>query len=218
VAAAAEELAASVQEIGRQVNDSAEMARKAVHDADDTGGKVRALSQAAQKIGDIVGLISDIAAQTNLLALNATIEAARAGDAGRGFAVVAQEVKSLAEQTAKATNEIAVQVHDIQNATTESTCAIAGITEVIGKMNHIASTIASAVEEQGASTQEIARNVQQASAGTAEVSSNIAGVTRAAADSSAASAQVLASASDLSAQSSRLREEVNKFLTTIRAA
>ncbi|NJL07182.1 MAG: HAMP domain-containing protein [Methylacidiphilales bacterium] len=218
VAAAAEQLASSVQEIGRQVNESAEMARRAARDADDTGTKVRALSQAAQKIGDIVGLISDIAAQTNLLALNATIEAARAGDAGRGFAVVAQEVKSLAEQTAKATGEIATQIGDIQTATTESTAAIAMITEVIGRMNEISSAIASAVEEQEASTQEIARNVQQASAGTTEVSGNIVGVTRAASDSSVASAQVLAAAGDLSAQSARLGQEVGRFLATIRAA
>jgi methyl-accepting chemotaxis protein len=218
VASAAEELAASVAEIGRRVNESASIAAEAARDADATAQKVGRLSQAAQKIGDIVGLISTIAGQTNLLALNATIEAARAGEAGRGFAVVASEVKSLADQTAKATAEISAQIEEIQASTADSAHAIGQITEIIRRMNEIATTIASAVEEQGAATNEIARNVQQASAGTAEVSSNITGVTRAASDSSAASSQVLSSAGDLATQSGVLQAEVAKFLATVRAA
>jgi methyl-accepting chemotaxis protein len=218
VASAAEELAASVAEIGRRVNESAHIAAEAARDADATAGKVGRLSQAAQKIGDIVGLISTIAGQTNLLALNATIEAARAGDAGKGFAVVASEVKSLADQTAKATAEISGQIEEIQASTADSAHAIGQITETIRKMNEIATAIASAVEEQGAATSEIARNVQQASAGTSEVSSNIAGVTRAASDSSAASSQVLSSAGNLASQSNVLQNEVAKFLRTVRAA
>ncbi|ALK09969.1 methyl-accepting chemotaxis protein [Blastochloris viridis] len=218
VASAAEELSASVSEIGRRVNESARIAAEAAKDADATAGKVARLSQAAQKIGDIVGLISTIAGQTNLLALNATIEAARAGDAGRGFAVVASEVKSLADQTAKATAEISAQIEEIQSSTAESATAIGQITEIIRQMNEIATTIASAVEQQGAATTEIARNVQQASSGTAEVSSNIVGVTRAASESSAASTQVLASAGELAMQSGVLKAEVTKFLAMVRAA
>ncbi|MBN8939167.1 MAG: HAMP domain-containing protein [Rhizobiales bacterium] len=218
VATAAEELSISVQEISRQVSESATIATQAAGDADGTAEKMRRLSVAAQKIGDIVGLISNIAGQTNLLALNATIEAARAGEAGKGFAVVASEVKALADQTAKATAEISAQVADIQASTTESEAAIQGITGVIRRINDTASSIAAAVEEQGAATQEIARNVAQASAGTSEVSSNIAGVTQAAAESSAASSQVLSSASDLSRQSEMLRGELHKFLGNVRAA
>ncbi|ALK09131.1 HAMP domain-containing methyl-accepting chemotaxis protein [Blastochloris viridis] len=218
VASAAEELSASVSEIGRRVSESARIAAEAAKDADATAGKVARLSQAAQKIGDIVGLISTIAGQTNLLALNATIEAARAGDAGRGFAVVASEVKSLADQTAKATAEISAQIEEIQSSTAESATAIGQITETIRRMNEIATTIASAVEQQGAATSEIARNVQQASSGTAEVSSNIVGVTRAASDSSAASSQVLAAAGSLASQSSVLQTEVAQFLRTVRQA
>ena len=218
VASAAEELATSVAEIGRRVNESASIAAEAARDADATAQKVARLSLAAQKIGDIVGLISTIAGQTNLLALNATIEAARAGEAGRGFAVVASEVKSLADQTAKATAEISGQIEEIQASTADSAHAIGQITEIIRRMNEIATTIASAVEEQGAATNEIARNVQQASAGTAEVSSNITGVTKAASDSSAASSQVLSSAGDLATQSGVLQAEVAKFLATVRAA
>ncbi|MGL4290293.1 MAG: methyl-accepting chemotaxis protein [Phreatobacter sp.] len=218
VATAAEELSISVQEISRQVSESASIATQAAGDADGTAEKMRRLSVAAQKIGDIVGLISNIAGQTNLLALNATIEAARAGEAGKGFAVVASEVKALADQTAKATAEISAQVADIQASTTESEAAIQGITGVIRRINDTASSIAAAVEEQGAATQEIARNVAQASAGTSEVSSNIAGVTQAAAESSAASSQVLSSASDLSRQSEMLRGELHKFLENVRAA
>ena len=218
VASAAEELAASVGEIGQRVQHSAQISGEAAKEADAIGSKMGRLSEAAQKIGDIIGLITNIAGQTNLLALNATIEAARAGDAGKGFAVVAAEVKNLADQTAKATSEIARQIEDIQGSTLESATAIGTITGTIRQMNDIAMAIASAVEEQGVSTNEIARNVQQASAGTSEVSSNIVGVTRAASESSAASTQVLSSASELSQQSARLRQEVGRFLETVRAA
>jgi methyl-accepting chemotaxis protein len=218
VATAAEELATSVAEIGRQVNESAKIAGNAARNADSTAAKVARLSGAAQKIGDIVGLISTIAAQTNLLALNATIEAARAGEAGRGFAVVASEVKSLADQTSKATAEIARQIEEIQASTSDSASAIGTITETIRQMNEIASSIASAVDQQGAATQEIARNVQQASAGTAEVSNNIEGVTEAASSASSASTQVLSAASDLTRQSSRLKDELDGFLARVRAA
>ncbi|WP_084633224.1 methyl-accepting chemotaxis protein [Pleomorphomonas oryzae] len=218
VASAAEELAASVGEISQRVQHSARISSEAAHEADAVANKMGRLSEAAQKIGDIIGLITNIAGQTNLLALNATIEAARAGDAGKGFAVVAAEVKNLADQTAKATSEIARQIEDIQSSTQESAAAIGTVTGTIRQMNDIAMAIASAVEEQGVSTNEIARNVQQASAGTSEVSSNIVGVTKAASESSAASTQVLASASELNQQSSRLRQEVGRFLATVRAA
>jgi methyl-accepting chemotaxis protein len=216
VAAAAEELAASVAEISRQVNDSARIAGEAVTSAGRTSEKVQHLSHAAAKIGDIVNLITTIAEQTNLLALNATIEAARAGDAGKGFAVVASEVKNLAEQTGRATQEIASQISEIQNATSDSAHSINQITDIIGQLNTIATTIAAAVEQQGMATQEIARNVQQASIGTSEVSSNIAGVTRAAEESSVASTEVLNSASVLNQQSENLNREVGRFLTTVR--
>jgi methyl-accepting chemotaxis protein len=218
VASAAEELAASIAEISRQVSESTRIAGQAVNDASDTNAKVRALAAAAQKIGDVVKLINDIAGQTNLLALNATIEAARAGEAGKGFAVVASEVKSLATQTAQATEDIANQVKSIQNATSDSVTAIEGISGTIGRISEIATTIASAVEEQGAATKEIARNVQQASAGTAEVSSNISGVTQAASETGAASSQVLGAAGELAKQGETLRAEVSRFLANIRAA
>jgi methyl-accepting chemotaxis protein len=218
VASAAEELSSSIAEISRQVAESTKIAGKAVEDAGHTNDKVQALAEAAQKIGDVVKLINDIAGQTNLLALNATIEAARAGEAGKGFAVVASEVKSLANQTAKATDEIGAQIAAIQGATGEAVTAIKQIGETIGRVSEIATTIASAVEEQGAATQEIARNVQQASKGTSEVSSNIAGVTQAATDTGKVSSEVLSAAGDLSKQSVRLRDEVDKFLGTIRAA
>jgi len=218
VASAAEELSSSIAEITRQVAESAKIAGQAVDDAGRTNAQVQALAEAAQKIGDVVKLINDIAGQTNLLALNATIEAARAGEAGKGFAVVASEVKSLANQTAKATDDIAAQVKAIQGATSDSVKSIAGITGTISRINEIATTIASAVEEQGAATQEIARNVQQASKGTDEVSSNIAGVTLAATQTGTASTQVLGSASELSKQGERLRADVSRFLADIRAA
>jgi methyl-accepting chemotaxis protein len=176
------------------------------------------LAKAASRIGDVVDLINTIAGQTNLLALNATIEAARAGEAGRGFAVVASEVKALAEQTAKATGEIGQQITGIQAATRESVGAIKEISDIIGKMSEIASTIASAVEEQGAATQEISRNVQQAAQGTQQVSSNIVDVQHGVSETGSASAQVLSAAQSLSRDSNRLKDEVGNFLNTVRAA
>jgi methyl-accepting chemotaxis protein len=218
VASAAEELSSSIAEISRQVAESTRIAGQAVTDADNTNSQVQALAEAAQKIGDVVKLINDIAGQTNLLALNATIEAARAGEAGKGFAVVASEVKSLATQTAKATEDISAQIKSIQGATTDSVRAIQGIGQTIGRINEIATTIASAVEEQGAATKEIARNVQQASAGTAEVSSNISGVTKAAGETGAASTQVLGAAGELAKQSETLSAQVDGFIAKVRAA
>jgi methyl-accepting chemotaxis protein len=218
VAAATEELSSSVSEIGRQVTQSTEIAGQAVAEANRTNVTVQGLSAAAQKIGDVVKLISDIASQTNLLALNATIEAARAGEAGRGFAVVANEVKSLASQTAKATDEISAQVGAMQNATTEAVQAIEGIGRTIGAINEITSAISTAVEQQGAATQEIARNVQEAALGTGQVSSNIAAVNHAAEKTGAASNGVLASAEQLSTQAAALRTDVDRFLANIRAA
>jgi methyl-accepting chemotaxis protein len=218
VAVATEELSSSVAEIGRQVTQSTHIAGQAVAEANRTNKTVQGLSAAAAKIGDVVKLISDIASQTNLLALNATIEAARAGEAGRGFAVVANEVKSLANQTAKATEEIAAQVTAMQSATTEAVQAIESIGGTIGSINEIATTIASAVEEQGAATQEIARNVQQAAQGTGQVSQNIVGVNQAAGQTGAAASQVLVSAEELSRQSATLRADVDHFLANIRAA
>ncbi|GEP08371.1 methyl-accepting chemotaxis protein [Methylobacterium gnaphalii] len=218
VAAAAEELGSSVQEIGRQVDGSASLAGKAVEDAAGTATLVHELSAAAAKIGDVVRMISDIAGQTNLLALNATIEAARAGEAGRGFAVVAAEVKELASQTAKATDEIGSQIARIQGSTDQAVGAISGITARIQEISGVATSIAAAVEEQGAATQEIVRNVSQAATGTSEVTANISGVARAADETGAAASQVLASASELSRQSEHLTGEVARFLATVRAA
>jgi len=218
VAAASEELASSVTEIGRQVAQSAAIAQKAVEEADRTNVTVQGLYDGAASIGDVVKLINDIASQTNLLALNATIEAARAGEAGRGFAVVASEVKSLAEQTAKATEQIGAQISAIQNSSSEAVTAIKGITSTINEMNEIASAIASAVEEQGSATQEIARNVQQAAAGTSEISANVVGVQQAAGDTGAAAHQVLQASGELSKQSETMRGEVEAFLNNIKAA
>jgi methyl-accepting chemotaxis protein len=218
VASATEEMASSVNEISRQVQESARIAGEAVEQAHKTNERVGELSKAASRIGDVVELINTIAGQTNLLALNATIEAARAGEAGRGFAVVASEVKALAEQTAKATGEISQQIKGIQDATDESVVAIKEIGSTIGRMSEIASTIASAVEEQGAATQEIARNVQQAAQGTQEVSSNITDVQRGASETGSASSQVLSAAQSLSSESNRLKLEVGKFLNTVRVA
>jgi len=218
VASSTEEMASSITEIGRQVQESARMANDAVGQARSTTERVSELSKAATRIGDVVELINTIAGQTNLLALNATIEAARAGEAGRGFAVVASEVKALAEQTAKATGEIGQQITGIQAATHESVSAIKEISGTIEKLSEISSTIASAVEEQGTATQEISRNVQQAAKGTQQVSSNITDVQRGAAETGAASSQVLSAAKSLSGDSGRLRAEVSKFLTSVRAA
>ncbi len=218
VAAAAEELASSVTEIGRQVAQSASIAQRAVAEAERTNARVHGLQNDAANIGDVVKLISEIASQTNLLALNATIEAARAGEAGRGFAVVASEVKSLAEQTAKATDQIGVQVGSIQSSSSEAVAAIKGITETINQMNEITAAIAGAVEEQGSATQEIARNVQQAALGTTEISSNVTGVRQAAGDTGAAAQQVLQASQELSQQSEMMRAHVESFLNDIKAA
>ncbi|MBB2963827.1 methyl-accepting chemotaxis protein [Methylobacterium sp. R2-1] len=218
VAAAAEELGASVQEIGRQVQGSAGLAEKAVAEADQTGQLVRELSRTSARIGDMVSMISNIASQTNLLALNATIEAARAGEAGRGFAVVATEVKELASQTARATEEIAGQIGEIQGVTERAVTAIGSITGRIGEINSVAATIAAAVEQQGAATQEIVRNVSQASTGTTEVTRNVVGLAQASDEAGAAASQVLAAASELSRESEHLTSEVSRFLSTVRAA
>ncbi|PSO17964.1 methyl-accepting chemotaxis protein [Bradyrhizobium sp. MOS003] len=218
VASATEEMASSVGEISRQVQESARMAGDAVGQARATTERVSELSKAAARIGDVVELINTIAGQTNLLALNATIEAARAGEAGRGFAVVASEVKALAEQTAKATGEIGQQISGIQAATNDSVGAIKEISSTIERLSEISSAIAAAVEEQGAATQEIARNVQQAAQGTQQVSSNITDVQRGATETGSASSQVLSAAQMLSNDSGRLKNEVSKFLSNVRAA
>jgi len=218
VASATEEMASSVNEISRQVQESARMAGEAVEQARKTNDRVSELSKAAARIGDVVELINTIAGQTNLLALNATIEAARAGEAGRGFAVVASEVKALAEQTAKAIGEIGQQITGIQAATQDSVGAIKEISGTIERLSEISSTIAAAVEEQGAATQEISRNVQQAAQGTQQVSSNIVDVQRGAGETGSASTQVLSAAQSLSSDSNRLKLEVGKFLSTVRAA
>jgi methyl-accepting chemotaxis protein len=218
VATATEELTSSVDEIGRQVEDSNKIANEAVKQAQATDGRIAELSRSAARIGDVVKLITAIAEQTNLLALNATIEAARAGDSGRGFAVVAQEVKALAAQTAKATEEIGTQIASMQAATQDSVAAIKEIGETIGRISHISTNVAAAVEEQGAATQEIARSVQQAAQGTAQVASNITSVSRGADETGSASAEVLAAAHSLAEQSGHLRAEVDTFLATVRAA
>lgn len=218
VAAAAEELGSSVQEIGRQVSGSTQLAQSAVGEADQTMHLVHALQATSARIGNMVGMISGIAGQTNLLALNATIEAARAGAAGRGFAVVASEVKALAEQTAKATEEIGRQIAEVQGVTAQAVTAIGSITGRIREIDSVATSIAAAVEQQGAATQEIVRNVALASTGTNEVTGNIAGVAQASEETGAAATQVLSAASELSRQSEHLGAEVGRFLATVRAA
>ncbi|WP_203095476.1 methyl-accepting chemotaxis protein [Skermanella rosea] len=218
VASAAEEMSCSISEIARQVSMSTEIAERAVGDAERTDGTVRMLADAAARIGTVTQLIQDIAGQTNLLALNATIEAARAGDAGKGFAVVAAEVKSLASQTATATEEISTQISAMQNATEEAVSAIRTVTATIGTINGVCAAISAAVEEQNATTSEISRNVGQAAVGTRQVSGNLGGVTRAAAETGSAAAQVLAAAGVLGSQAGDLRRNIERFLAGIRAA
>ncbi len=218
VASATEEMTSSICEIGRQVHGSSKIANRAVEQAERTDARIAELSTAAGRIGDVIKLITAVAEQTNLLALNATIEAARAGDAGRGFAVVAQEVKALAAQTAKATDEIGTQIAGMQMATRESVAAIKEIGGTIQQISQIATTIAASVEEQGAATQEISRNVAEAARGTAEVATNITDVNHGASETGQASSHVLASAQSLSNESNRLKAEVAKFLDKVRAA
>lgn len=218
VASAAEELAVSIQEIARRVDDSAVMSKEAVKTADTTTARVQSLTEAAARIGDVVKLISDIAEQTNLLALNATIEAARAGDAGRGFAVVATEVKSLAEQTAKATDEIGGQISEMQSATSDAVTAIDEISAMIKSMDEISESVALSVQEQGSATDEIALNVQEVAAGAQDVNKNINSVSQAAEVTDGASSQVLDASVALSQQAQGLRTDIDRFLTAIRAA
>jgi methyl-accepting chemotaxis protein len=218
VAAATEQLSSSIQEIARQVVQSSTIAGQAVQEAAATGGTMQTLSEAAQKIGEVVRLINDIAGQTNLLALNATIEAARAGEAGKGFAVVASEVKNLATQTARATEDISAQVAAMQSSTGNAVAAIERIDATIGRMNEISTSIAAAMEQQGAATQEIARNVQEAARGTSEVSSNITGLNQSMEETGAASVQVLTAADELGQQAEQLRARVGTFLSDIRMA
>jgi len=217
VASAAEELNASIGEINRQIGDSVNVAQTCVKEAESTSEVMQTLDKSAENIGNVVKLIEDIAGQVNLLALNATIEAARAGEAGRGFAVVATEVKNLANQTANAAQDITKQIGEVQGQTKTAVRAIEGITQTIKRVNEISTTIASAVEEQGAATKEIARNVQQASEGTDEVTRNISGVSKAAQDTGIASTQVLEAASQLSKESETLRKVVDNFIAKIRA-
>jgi len=218
VAAATEELSGSIQEIGQRVTHSTQIAQRAVGEAERAEGTVRGLADSANRIGEVVDLIQSIAGQTNLLALNATIEAARAGEAGKGFAVVASEVKSLANQTAKATEEISAQIAGIQSASKGTTTAIAGIASTIREISQIATTIAAAVEEQSAATHEISRSVQQAATGTQDVAGNIAQVSAAADETGRTASDVLTATDGLAGQSAVLRDEVRTFLSAIKAA
>jgi len=217
VATAAEELSASISEISRQVQSSSSISAEAVTEAQRTNELVEGLAQTATRIGEVVGLINDIASQTNLLALNATIEAARAGEAGKGFAVVANEVKSLATQTSRATEEISSQIGAVQGATQQAVNAIRAIVTTITRINEIAGAIAAAVEEQGAATQEIARNVQQAAAGTAQVTSYLGDLTMAASEAGSSAGGMLTATQALVAEARTLRSEVDGFLAGIRA-
>jgi methyl-accepting chemotaxis protein len=216
-ASATEELASSVREISAQVQESNRIAASAVTQADETDSRINALSQAASRIGDVIKLITSVAEQTNLLALNATIEAARAGEAGRGFAVVAQEVKALAAQTAKATDEIGIQIAGMQTATQEAVGSIKMISSTIGKISEITSAISAAIEEQGAATQEISGNIQRTAAGTTQVAGTIAEVSQGANQTGAASSQLLSSAKLLSNSTTSLQAEIDGFLTSIAA-
>ena len=218
VAAATEEMSVSIAEISSQMAKTSDIAVRAVQEAANTGTTMQELDHAAQRIGQVVQLINDIASQTNLLALNATIEAARAGEAGKGFAVVASEVKSLANQTAKATEEIGAQIAAMQNTTKGAVDAMARIDRTIAEINDIAASIAAALEEQGASTQEITRNTQRAAHGAGEVTRTIADVDRAAGATGQAANNVLASARELAEQAEALRNEIGQFLAGIRAA
>jgi methyl-accepting chemotaxis protein len=218
VASATEELASSVREISVQVQESNRIAASAVKQADETDSRINALSQAANRIGDVIKLITSVAEQTNLLALNATIEAARAGETGRGFAVVAQEVKALAAQTAKATDEIGIQIAGMQTATQEAVGSIKMISSTIGKISEITSAISAAIEEQGAATQEISGNIQRTADGTSQVAGTIAEVSHGANQTGAASSQLLSSAKQLSDSTASLQAEIDGFLKSIEAA
>jgi len=218
VSSGTEELSSSISEISRQVANSTTVAGKAVTEAGETDSTMQGLADCASRISTVVDLIQNIASQTNLLALNATIEAARAGESGRGFAVVASEVKSLADQTAKATDEIRSQIVTMQNVATSAVGAIRHIGQTIGEINEVTTAIASAVEEQGAATREIARNIQQAASGTTEVSSNIVGVSQASSDAGSAAAEVLTASGGLRREADMLRQEIDQFLAGIRAA